>query len=260
MRILFVGDVVGSPGRRTLAALLPQLQEDLEPHFVVVNGENAAAGRGITEKIAKEFFALGVDVITSGNHIWDHRDIYPFLDAEPRLLRPWNYPPGTPGQGMVTVEKKGLRLTVLNLQGRVFMPIIDCPFRGADDALAEAPDDAPVFVDFHAEASSEKRVMAHYLDGRVAAFIGTHTHVPTADEEILPSGTAYLTDAGMTGPFDGSIGVTWESVLPRFLTAMPTRFDVAQQDLRLCAVTVDIDDELHVATHINRFTLRYVPE
>lgn len=251
MKILFIGDVMGSPGRRLLADLLPKLKRRLCPDFVIVNGENAAAGHGMTAKIAGEFLALGVDVITSGNHIWDQRDFLPYLDEDRRVLRPYNYPPGVPGSGWIKVEKQGKRLAVLNLQGRVFMPPIDCPFRGADQALEELAG-WPVFVDFHAEASSEKKVMGHYLDGRVLACLGTHTHVPTADETVLPGGTAYMTDAGMTGSFDSSIGCTWESVLPKFLTALPSRFEVSSSDPRLCGALVTVDDEMAVAVDIKR--------
>lgn len=255
MKILFVGDIVGSPGRKTFYELLPQILESKGPFdFVVVNGENAAAGRGLTEKIAKEFFDAGVDAITSGNHIWDRKEFLPFLDQEPRVLRPLNYPKGVPGAGFIHLHKEAKELVVVNLQGRVFMPIIDCPFQSMDSFL-ENEKRAPILVDFHAEATSEKRVMGHYLDGRVTALVGTHTHIPTADEEILPGGTAYITDAGMTGSFCSSIGMTYESVLPHFLTSVPSHFIVAEDDCRLCAVIIEVDEELGCAVNIKRLMI-----
>ncbi len=255
MRVLFIGDIVGAPGRKTLLKLLPVLRRSWAPlDFVIVNGENAAAGRGMTEKISAELFDAGVDAVTSGNHIWDRREFLTVLDQEPRVLRPLNYPKGVPGQGMIHLSKGGRDLVVVNLQGRVFMPTIDCPFQAMDHLLAKWGR-LPVFVDFHAEATSEKRVMGHYLDGRVAAIVGTHTHVPTADEEILPGGTAYITDVGMTGAFRGSIGMTYDSVMSRFLTGLPSHFEVAQEDCRLCGVIMDIDDELGRGTDIRRIML-----
>ncbi len=257
MRILFVGDIVGSPGRRTFFALLPLLRRRWGPFdFTIVNGENAAAGRGITAKIAQELFDAGVDAVTSGNHIWDRKDFQDLLDQEPRVLRPLNYPDGVPGQGVICLNKGGKELVVVSLQGRVFMPSTDCPFRAMDQLLSQLRRSAPIFVDFHGEATSEKRVMGHYLDGRVAAMVGTHTHVATADEEILPGGTAYITDAGMTGAFRSSIGMTYDSVLPKFLTGLPSHFEVAQEDCRLCGVVVDVDDELGLAVDIRRLMVR----
>lgn len=257
MRILFTGDVAGSPGREVFFAALPRLRAMHGPFdFVIVNGENSAAGRGLTEKIMNEFFAAGVDAITSGNHIWDRRDFWPVLDAEPRVLRPLNYPPGVPGRGWTVVTSRaGQKLAVVSLQGRVFMPQTDCPFRAMDDLLPQIGD-IPVFVDFHAEATSEKRVMGFYLDGRVSALVGTHTHVQTADEEILPGGTAYISDAGMTGAFRSSIGMTYESVLPKFLTQLPARFEVASEDVRYNGVIVDLDAEDGRAYDIRRLNIR----
>ena len=257
MRILFTGDVVGRPGRDAFFSMLPQLRFCKGPFdFVIVNGENSAAGRGLTEKVMNQFFDAGVDVITSGNHIWDKREFMPLLDAEPRVLRPLNYPSGVPGRGWgVFNSRNGQRLAVVSLQGRVFMPQTDCPFK-AMDALLSQLGNVPVFVDFHAEATSEKRVMGLYLDGRIAAIVGTHTHVQTADEEILPSGTAYISDAGMTGAFRGSIGMTYESVLPKFLTSLPTRFEVAEEDVRYNGVIIDIDDEVGCACNIERLAFR----
>ncbi|BDF79143.1 TIGR00282 family metallophosphoesterase [Pyramidobacter piscolens] len=257
MRILFVGDIVGSPGRNAFFAMLPKLRRLKGPFdFVLVNGENSAAGRGITGKIMNEFFAAGVDGITSGNHIWDKKEFLPLLDEEPRVLRPLNYPQGVPGRGWtILTNKNGKKLGVVNIQGRVFMPLTDCPFHAMGELLSKLGD-IPVFVDFHAEATSEKRVMGLYLDGRVSAIVGTHTHVQTADEEILPGGTAYISDVGMTGAFRSSIGMTYESVLPRFLTSLPAKFEVAEEDVRLNGVIVEIDDEDGRACGIERLAIR----
>lgn len=256
MKVIFIGDVVGSPGRRLLADALPALRRAHGADFTIVNGENAAGGHGLTAKIAAEFFSLGVDVITSGNHIWDQKEIYAFLDEEPRVLRPHNYPPTVPGTGIARIDKgDGRKLAVLNLQGRIFMPPTDCPFRIADQAL-DSLAGWPVFVDFHAEATSEKKAMGHYLDGRAIACVGTHTHVPTADETVLPGGTAYQTDAGMTGSFDSSLGCTWDSVLPKFLTGLPSRFQVAEDDLRLCGLVVTYDSQMLVATDVLRLMVK----
>ncbi|HXF51302.1 MAG TPA: TIGR00282 family metallophosphoesterase, partial [Dehalococcoidia bacterium] len=224
MRVLMIGDVVGKPGRQAVKALVPQLRRELKVDVVIANGENAAAGRGLTPATAAELFEAGVDVITSGNHIWDQKEIIPFLDGEAPVLRPANYPPAAPGQGMVTL--KGL--TVLNLQGRSFMVDIDDPFRTADEALGSLPPGAVVVVDMHAETTAEKAAMGWYLDGRVAAVLGTHTHVPTADARILPGGTAFVCDVGMVGPRDSIIGNEVSAVIQRFLTGMPTRLPVAE--------------------------------
>lgn len=256
MRLLFIGDLMGRPGRKLVAEGLPALREAFGPFdFVVANGENAAGGFGLTEKIVAQLFDLGVDCLTSGNHIWDKRDYVPHLMEEDRVLRPANYPDGCPGSGVKILEKAGLSLAVVNLQGRVFMADIDCPFRVAD-ALLAAIEVPCIFVDFHAEASSEKRALGLYLDGRVSAVVGTHTHIQTADEEILHKGTAYLTDVGMTGGHGGVIGMEAGSVLSRFLTAMPTKFEICERDLRLNGVVVDIDDDRGLALDIRRVIWR----
>ena len=255
MNLLMIGDVMGRPGRRAVAALLPGLRQELALDLVVANGENSAAGRGITEGTAQELFDAGVDVITSGNHIWDQKEIIPVLDQEVAMLRPLNYPPAAPGRGLLT--QKGI--TVLNLQGRTFMPDIDCPFRAADAALSELPQDAIVFVDMHAEATSEKQAMGRYLDGRVAAVVGTHTHVPTADARILPGGTAFVTDVGMAGPQESIIGNEIDSVIERFLTGMPTRLPVAEKSptVQLNAVLIEIDETTRRANSIARIDRVY---
>ena len=249
MRVLFIGDVVGQPGRRALTALLPDLREELLIDVTVANGENAAAGRGLTIKTAKEMFAAGVDIISSGNHIWDQREFTEELDSDKPILRPANYPPGSPGRGILRV--KGL--TVLNLQGRTFMANIDCPFRAADAVLAE-PVERPIIVDMHAEATSEKMAMGWYLDGRVSAVLGTHTHVPTADARILPEGTAFISDAGMTGARDSVLGFEISASQRLFLSGLPTRLPVADHcdTVVLNSVLVDIDDQTNRATNIQR--------
>ncbi|MEX1255165.1 MAG: TIGR00282 family metallophosphoesterase [Dehalococcoidia bacterium] len=250
MNLLMIGDVMGKPGRRAVAHLVPGLRRELSLDLVIANGENLAAGRGLTESTAQDLFDVGVDVITSGNHVWDQREIMPVLDQEVAIIRPLNYPPGAPGRGVVT--EKGV--SVMNLQGRTFMTDIDCPFRGADAALAALPSDALVVVDMHAEATSEKVAMGRYLDGRVAAVFGTHTHVATADARLLPGGTAYVTDAGMTGPRESVIGNEIEAVIRRFLTGMPTRMPVADKSLELQfnAVLVEIDESTRRAKSIQR--------
>jgi hypothetical protein len=249
MRVLFIGDVVGSPGRRALNAMLPGLREELSLDVVIANGENAAGGRGLSIKTAKEMFQAGVDIISSGNHIWDNREIIEELDSEAPILRPANYPPGSPGKG--SVRRKGL--TVLNLQGRTFMASIDDPFRAAD-ALLEADSHGPIVVDMHAEATSEKLAMGWYLDGRVSAVLGTHTHVPTADTRILPKGTAYVTDAGMSGARDSILGFEVAASHRLFLSGLPTRLPVEEKArvVVINSVVVEIDNTSHRARSIER--------
>ncbi len=250
MRILVIGDIVGRPGRRAVAALVPGLRRELRLDIVVANGENMAAGRGITVKTAKEVFAGEVDVITSGNHIWAQQEVIPYLDTEAPVLRPANYPEGVPGRGMVRFAG----LTVINLMGRTFMYEIDDPFRAADRLLEAVEPGTPVLVDMHGEATSEKVAMGWYLDGRVSAVVGTHTHVPTADQRIFPKGTAFVCDAGMCGPRDSVIGVEVEPVIRKFLTGMPARFTVAEKSKMVVfnSVLVDIDDATGKARAIER--------
>lgn len=242
MRILFVGDVVGSPGRRVLKTVLPRLRREFAPDLVIANGENCAGGTGMTPATVEELFRAGCDVVTGGNHTWDRKEIVPYLERNERLLRPANYPEPAPGRGTVVVPAAdGSDVAVVNLMGRVFMGALDDPFRAADRILAGL-DGRPrvVVVDFHAEATSEKMALGWYLDGRVSAVVGTHTHVPTADERVLPAGTAYITDVGMTGPYDSVIGVEKADVLARFLSQRPYRFKTAKTDVRLAGVLLEV--------------------
>jgi metallophosphoesterase (TIGR00282 family) len=244
VKVLFVGDVVGGIGRRAMAALLPGIREQHRPDFVVVNGENAAGGVGITEKTARELFELGADAITLGNHAYRHRDVYEFLDREERIVRPANYPKGSPGRGQTIVERGGLRLGVVNLCGMVFMQAMRSPFSEVDALLAELGEELDaVLVDMHAEATSEKVAMGWHVDGRATACLGTHTHVPTADARVLPGGTAYVTDVGMTGPRGGVIGVRREQAIERFLTLTHVRFETSPEDPWLNAVLIEADGE-----------------
>jgi hypothetical protein len=257
MRLLFVGDVVGRPGRRAVSRLLPELRRKYAIDLCVVNGENAAGGRGINEQCSRDLFQAGADYITLGNHAFDNKEVYQLIERDQRLIRPLNLPPGNPGFGHVSCPHKEGLVVVALLCGRVFMPPFDCPFRAVDELIErhEGATKARFIIDFHAEATSEKLAFARYVDGRVAAAIGTHTHVPTADEQILPGGTAYVTDVGMTGPYDSVIGMRVESSLKRFMQLHPVRFDVARGDVRLAAVFVEIDWETGVSTSIERLLL-----
>ena len=264
MNILFVGDVFGSAGRHIVREHLPHVMETNEVDLLVINGENAAGGFGITPSIAEEIFDLGAHVITTGNHIWDKREIIEYLNSANgneaslarRVLRPANYPVGSPGFGWYEGRtRSGVAYCVVNLQGRVFMTSNDDPFRYADQLLKQITAKV-ILVDFHAEATSEKISLGWYLEGRVTAVLGTHTHVPTADEQVLPGGTAVQTDVGMTGPYDGVIGVQKEQILARFLTNMPARFEAATDDVRLCATLIDCDPTTGRATAVQRIMLR----
>jgi metallophosphoesterase (TIGR00282 family) len=258
VKILFIGDIFGQPGRRIVKEWLPKLVEEYSPDLVLANGENAAAGFGITPPLVEELLDLGIAVLTSGNHIWDKKDIYPYLrdHADGRLLRPANYPSDAPGHGLYLGKTSaGIGYAVLNLQGRVFMPSIDCPFRTADALLASLPEEVKIrIVDIHAEATSEKIAMGWYLDGRVTAVLGTHTHIPTADETVLPQGAAYVTDVGMTGPYDSVIGIEKEMVIQKFLNQLPARFEVAKGDARLSAALIEADPQTGRALGIQRVT------
>jgi len=253
LSFLFLGDIIGRPGRTALRKFLPLLMDKYSPAFVVANAENAAGGVGITEDVGRELL-LSVDVLTSGNHVWDKKEGVAYLDQEPRLTRPANYPPGSPGKGSFVLQNKnGWKAAVLNLQGRVFMEPIDCPFRvGAEEVRKLRVVTPLIIVDFHAEATSEKQALGWYLDGKVTAVIGTHTHVPTADERILPQGTAYITDAGMVGGFNSVIGMRRDQALARFLTSRPQRFEPGKEGLFFCAVSVEVEIATGKALSIRR--------
>jgi 2',3'-cyclic-nucleotide 2'-phosphodiesterase len=260
MRILFIGDIFGRPGRTIVRDHIRELLARYDIDLTIANGENAAGGFGITQQIAEELFDLGVEVITTGNHVWDKRELIEYLNAglsrpdsmARRILRPANYPAGTPGTGLYEgTTKRGIPYSVINLQGRVFMANIDDPFRSADELLTRIASKV-ILLDMHAETTSEKVALGWYLDGRVTAVIGTHTHIPTADERILPKGTAYQTDVGMTGPWNGVIGIQKELIIARFLNNMPTRFEAASGDARLCAAVIDCDERTGRARSIER--------
>lgn len=257
MRILFVGDIVGRGGRKVLRVNLPDVQSRYAVDFTIVNVENSAGGFGITPEVAREILGYGVDVMTSGNHIWDKREVLDYFGREPRLLRPGNYPPGVPGSyAYLGHTRRSEPVAVINLQGRVFMPAIDCPFQMADREYERLAQHSPVIiVDFHAEATSEKMAFGWFSDGRVSAVVGTHTHIPTADARILPEGTAYITDVGMTGSYESVIGMKVEGSLSRFLTGLPSRFEVATASPRFCAVLLDVDESSGKSRTIERLEL-----
>ena len=258
LRILFIGDVFGRPGREAVRGHLPQILEERGIDLCVANIENSAAGYGITPPLAHQFLDMGVEVMTSGNHVWDRKEILDFLDQEPRLLRPANYPPATPGRGLFVGETRSrVPFAVINLQGRLFMPLTDCPFRVGEQLVdGLSPDIKVILVDFHAEATSEKQAMGWFLDGRVSAVLGTHTHVTTADERTLPKGTAYLTDVGMTGPHDSIIGGETDIIRTRFIDQLPGRFGPAKRNVRINAVAVDVDPETGRARGIERLSVK----
>jgi len=256
VNLLFIGDIFASPGRRIVADHLEDIIGANQIDLVIANGENAAGGFGITPAIAEDLLALGIDVLTTGNHVWDKREVYDYLGRQPRLIRPANYPQA-PGKGVVTLRSRsGIECAVINLQGRTYMPATDCPFRTADGILSQIDSGVKVrFVDFHAEVTSEKIAMGWYLDGRVSAVVGTHTHVPTADTRILPEGTAYQTDCGMTGPYRSVIGVETDIVLQRFLTSLPVRMEAARTGAELHAVIIDVDESTGRARAIRRHAI-----
>jgi metallophosphoesterase (TIGR00282 family) len=258
VRILFVGDIFGHAGRRIVADHLADIRAAQGIDVAIANVENAAAGFGVTPNIAEELFRYGIDVMTSGNHIWDKKEILEYIGREVRLLRPANFPDPAPGSGVyVHRTVSGAKCAVINLMGRVYLANTDCPFRRADRILSELPNDVKVrFIDFHAEVTSEKVAFGWYVDGRVSAAIGTHTHIPTADTRVLPGGTAYQTDCGMTGPYDSVIGVEKELALRRFLTAMPVRMEPAKGSVELHSVIIDVDDASGKATAVRRHTIR----
>jgi metallophosphoesterase (TIGR00282 family) len=257
-RILFVADVVGRPGRNALTALLPKVQAEVSPHLTIVNGENSAGGFGITASTAAEIRSAGADLITTGNHVWDQKQFVDEIVKLDSVLRPHNFPPGAPGTGASLVEAGGEPVLVMNLQGRIFLPDLDDPFRAADAVLAANPEARIVFCDMHAEATSEKTAMGWHLDGRVSAVVGTHTHIPTADQRVLPGGTAYVTDVGMVGPRDSVIGVDKTAALRRFLTGMPHRFETASGVVTFNSVLVTISRRTGRATSIQRIDREHV--
>lgn len=263
MKLIFIGDIVGEPGRRAVRTLLPALRERHGADFVIANGENAAGGSGITPRVADEIFAAGVDVMTTGDHLWDQKEVSELLAKEKRFLRPLNYPPGTPGQGSAVFEirspkpevRNPIAIAVVNAQGRTFMPVLDNPFIVVPIEVARLRQRTNIlFVDFHAEATSEKIAFARMLDGQVSAVVGTHTHVQTADEQIFPGGTAYLSDAGFTGPHESVLGREIEPVVRRFVTNMPQKFDVAKSRVILHGVVIEIEDASGRAIRIERIS------
>ena len=254
MKILFIGDIVGSPGREAIKKLVVPLKQELQIDFVIANAENASGGSGITSKVAAELFASGADVLTSGDHIWKKTEIFELINQEERILRPLNFPSGAPGRGAsVFIAQNGVKVGVININGRVFMEALECPFKAALGAAEElAAETKIIIVDMHAEATSEKIALGWYLDGKVSAIFGTHTHIQTADEKILPQGTAYITDVGMTGPYDSVIGRRVEDVLTRFLSSIPVRFEVAEGNIQLHGALVEIDEVTGKARSILR--------
>lgn len=252
MEILFIGDVVGSPGRTMIQEYLSKLKRKYRPHLTIINGENAAGGRGITEQIYKQFLEAGANAVTLGNHAWDNKNIFEFIDEAKYLVRPANFPEKTPGKGLVFVKINSIEVAIINLQGRTFMSPLDCPFNKAEELIELAKKRTNIiFIDFHAETTSEKQAMGWFLDGKVTAVVGTHTHVQTADHRILPNGTAYLTDVGMTGPYDAILGMEKEAVLQKFRTALPVRFEVPKNGrTQLSACLISVDHETGKALNI----------
>ena len=254
MRVLFIGDIVGEPGRQAVKELVPKIKKREKIGFIIANGENVAGGSGVTPPLADELFGYGIDVITSGDHIWKRKEILDYIESNKRLLRPANYPPQAPGFGSTVVQSEsGIDVGVINLIGRVFMQAVECPFRIGKEEVEKLKNRTRIIIiDMHAEATSEKVALGWYLDGLVSAIIGTHTHVQTADEKILPNGTAFISDAGMTGPFDSVIGRKKEQILTRFITQMPARFEMAEGDIQLHGVVLDIDEKTGKANSIKR--------
>ncbi|SER57579.1 TIGR00282 family metallophosphoesterase [Salisediminibacterium halotolerans] len=256
MKLLFIGDVYGSPGREAVKEYLPKLKRKHRPDITVVNAENAAAGKGLTKKIYNELKETGADAFTMGNHMWDKKEIFDFIDDVDDIARPINYPDNNPGGGIVKKKVGNKTIAIINAQGRTFMPPADCPFRKLEETVTEVRKETPfIFIDFHAEATSEKQAIGWYLDGQVSALAGTHTHVPTADERLLHNGTAFITDVGMTGPFDGILGTNRNIIIRRFLSNLPERFEVQEGRLQLNGVLIDIDDASGLAKRIKRIQI-----
>lgn len=255
MNVLVIGDIVGRPGRQAIRALLPEIVRNHNIEFTIANAENASGGRGLSREVMDELLGAGIDVLTMGNHVWDNKEILSFIDDQPRLIRPANYPSPAPGQGF-HIYRAGFnqRIAVVNLSGRVFMPALDCPFRMIDNIMKELKDVDYTIIDFHAEATSEKQAFGYYVDGRVTAVLGTHTHIQTADERILPDGTAYITDLGMTGPIESVLGMDRKVVIEKFLTQRPTRFEVAKGPSQLQGIVLQLDDNTRQVTAITRIS------
>ena len=257
MRILIVGDVVGRPGRKAFGKYTKELRQKHNIDIVIVNGENSAGGKGVSRKSLDELYAAGADIVTSGNHIWDNREVQGLIDDEPYLVRPANYPEGAPGKGWCLYPFKAKNIAVIHLSGRAFMPDMDCPFQKIDDILSEIGDQADIkILDFHAETTSEKMAMGFYLDGRVQVVVGTHTHIQTADERLLPNSTAYITDLGMVGPWNSVLGVKSDIIIKKFTSCMPVRFDLADGPAVYSAVIVEIDDATNKAVAVERLLIK----
>lgn len=253
MNIMMIGDICGKPGRTTAFYYIDELIAQYRVDLVLANGENSAGGVGITREVLEELLQHGIDVVTTGNHVWDKKEIYDFIDKTDKLIRPANYPPGTPGRGHLILPHKNSNIGIINLAGRVFMPQMDCPFRAADQILTEIQSRCDIiFVDFHAETTSEKMALAWYLDGRVSALVGTHTHVQTADERVLPQGTAFISDVGMVGPRDSVLGVDKDIVINKFLSGLPAKFSLAKGSTVFCAVIIEVDEITGKALAIQR--------
>jgi len=260
INLLFIGDINGKPGRNCVKIILPGLIKEKKIDFIIANAENVAGGFGLTYETFKEIKESGIDVMTMGNHTWDNKDIFTFIQKEPSLLRPANLPPDVPGQGfgIFNIKNSGVKIGVINLNGRIFMEPAQCPFREAEKIVEEIKKTTPVIViDIHAEATSEKQAMGFFLDGKVSAVIGTHTHVQTADERILPNGTGFITDAGMTGPFDSVIGVKKDIIVRRFLTGLPEKFEIANGDIRFNGIILNIDTETGKTKNLERIDIRH---
>ncbi|GMA61483.1 TIGR00282 family metallophosphoesterase [Alicyclobacillus fastidiosus] len=259
MKVLFIGDIVGQPGRQYVAEVLQELLPEHKPDLVVANGENATRGRGLSSHSAEELYDAGVEIVTMGNHTWDQRQIFDFIDDDERIVRPANYPAGTPGRGFTVCRVGRREVLIINVMGRTFLSTIDCPFAAVENILKEHPHIKHIIVDMHAEVTSEKLGMGWEFAGRVSAVLGTHTHVPTADARILPGGTAYISDVGMVGPRNGILGMKRESVIRRMRTQLPAKFEVADGPRQFCAVMMDFDDESGRATRIDPI-YRYEPD
>jgi len=257
LNLLVIGDIVGRPGRQAVREFLPDLVRQYNIEFIIANAENASGGRGLTREVMQELLGAGIDVLTMGNHVWDNKEIFSFIDDQPRIIRPANYPQPCPGQGYHVYQAGfNLKIAVINVSGRVFMPALDCPFRTVDQILSSLPEVDCIIIDFHAEATSEKQAFGYYFDGRATAVLGTHTHIQTADERILPEGTAYITDLGMTGPIESVLGMERQGVIEKFLTQRPIRFEVAKGPSQLQGVVLELDESTRRVTQIRRISCK----